>query len=440
MDPAGLVSSLNKLRLLALTQRQLRLPPERLRALQLRRLRRVLEHAWERVPLYREKFEKARLTPVDLGSLDDLARFPITEKDEVRDVFPTGCVATGTDLARCRIQQTSGSSGQCMEIALDRRSDDARAVFTQRVYGMHGFRFWRRMAYLFPYELPLQRNFGLYRNRHISTQLPPRRVLGELRAWRPHLLAATPSDLFELCDGLDSDLRELGLLAVCVHSEPISRDERRHLEQRFGCPVAANYYCNEVWAIAAECAHGALHQFTDSAVLEIVDDLGRPVPRGQVGHVLVTSLHNRVQPFIRYRLGDLASWDSGDEPCGCGLSLPRLRGIEGRDDDYLEHPDGGRIHPSKLTVAVKSPCFAYPGAQIYRDYRITQDAPDHVSVQVVPGRDRQHLEACIQRAHRNLSELLGSRFAVDVKVQSALERGPGRKRKIVERRIAEGAR
>jgi phenylacetate-CoA ligase len=164
------------------------------------------------------------------------------------------------------------------------------------------------------------------------------------------------------------------------------------------------------------------------------------VPRGQVGHALVTSLHNHVQPFIRYRLGDLASWDPGEEACGCGLSLPRLRGIEGRDDDYLERPDGGRIHPSKLTVAVKSPCFAYPGAQIYRDYRITQDAPNHVSVQVVPGRDRQHLEVCIQRAHRNLSELLGPRFAVDVKIQSALERGPGGKRKIVERRITQGTR
>jgi phenylacetate-CoA ligase len=433
------ISTLNKLRLLPIAQRRLRFSAERLRAVQLRFLRRVLEHARERVPLYREKFEKAGVRPADLVTLEDLARFPITEKDEMRDAFPAGCVARGTDLSRCRIQQTSGSSGQCMEIALDSWSDDARAIFTQRVYGLQGFRFWRRMAYLFPYELPLRRNLGLYRNRHISTQLPPRRVLEELRAWRPHLLAATPSDLFELCEAIDDDLRDLGLLAVCVHSEPLSRDERCHLERRFGCPVAANYYCNEVWALAAECRHGALHQFPDSAVLEIADDQGRPVRPGEVGHVLVTSLHNYVQPFIRYRLGDLAVWETAAEPCACGLELPRLRALEGRDDDYVEHPDGRRVHPSKLTVAVKSPCFEHPGAQIYRDYRITQDGPAHVCVQIVPGRDRAHLETCLERARRNLAELLGPAFQVEVKRVAALERGPGGKRKIVER-LAAGAR
>jgi len=437
---SGLISSFNRLRLLAAAQRRLRFSGERLAEVQLSMLQRVLRHAYERVPLYREKFEKAGVEPGDLRTLGDLGRFPMTEKDEVRDAFPVGCVASGTDLSACRIQPTSGSSGQCMEIALDARSDDARAVFTQRVYGMHGFRFWRRMAYLFPYELPLRRNLGLYRNRHISTQLPPRQVLAELRAWRPQLLAATPSDLFEICEALDDDLRELRLRAVCVHSEPLSRDERRHLEQRFGCPVSANYYCNEVWAIGGECRHGALHQFADSVLVEIVDESGRPLPRGEVGNVLVTSLHNRVQPFIRYRLGDLASWETAPEPCACGLSLPRLRSIEGRDDDYLEHPDGRRIHPSKLTVAVKSPCFAYPGAQVYRDYRITQDGPAHVTVQVVAGRDRQHLDLCIRRARQNLVELLGPRFEVEIKQVSALARGPGGKRKIVERLAAGAAR
>ena len=190
---------------------------------------------------------------------------------------------------------------------------------------------------------------------------------------------------------MSDDLRELGLQAICVHSEPMSQDERAHVASRFGCRIATNYYCNEVWAIAAECRFGALHQFPDNVVLEIVDDRGRPVPRGERGHVLVTSLHNFVQPFIRYRLGDIAAWEPDTGPCNCGLDLPRLRALEGRDDDYLEYPDGRRMHPSRITVAVKSPCFEYPGAQIFRDYRITQDGPAHVLVQIVPGRDADAL-------------------------------------------------
>ncbi|MEX2207141.1 MAG: hypothetical protein WEF50_13010 [Myxococcota bacterium] len=434
-----IASTVRKLTGLAVTQRRLGLSARELEAVQLAELRRVLRDAYERVLLYREKLDKANVTPADLVTLADLARFPITEKDDIRDSFPRGCVATGTDLSRCRIQQTSGSSGQCMEIALDVRSDDMRTLFTQRVYGLQGFTFWRRMAYLFPYELPLRRgNAGLYRNRWFSTKLAPASILAGLRAWRPHLLAATPSDLLELCDGLDDDLRELGLQAICVHSEPMSQDERAHVAARFGCRIATNYYCNEVWAIAAECRSGRLHQFPDNVVLEVVDERGRPVPRGERGHVLVTSLHNYVQPFIRYRLGDIAAWEPDTGPCSCGLDLPRLRALEGRDDDYLEYPDGRRMHPSRITVAVKSPCFEHPGAQIFRDYRITQDGPAHVTVQVVPGRDPSLLRACAEAGRQNLSRLLGAPFRIDLQVLTALPRGSGGKRKIVERTFSSG--
>jgi phenylacetate-CoA ligase len=427
-------STIFKLTGLATVQRQLRMSRAELEGVQLAKLQAVLRDAWERVPLYREKLEKARLTPGELRSLADLARFPITEKDEIRDVFPAGCVASGTDLARCRIQQTSGSSGQCMEIALDPRSDDMRTLYTQRVYGLQGFTFWRRMAYLFPYELPLRGgNLGLYRNRWLSTKLPPDEILGALRAWRPHLLAATPSDLLDFCAGVDDDLRALGIQAICVHSEPMSPDERAYLAERFGARVATNYYCNEVWAIAAECRAGALHQFPDNVALEFVDDSGRPVPRGERGHVLVTSLHNFAQPFIRYRLGDYGAWDPDTARCECGLDLPRLRALEGRDDDYLQHPDGQRIHPSKITVAVKSPCFAYPGTQIFRDYRITQDGPAHVRVQIVAGRDAAKLPVCAAQARANLAELLGEPFRVELEILPALPRGSGGKRKLVER-------
>lgn len=433
MTSSEAISFLNKLALLLAVKARLGMSPDRLARAQLRLLRRVLVHAYREVPLYREKFDKAGLRPEDLRGVEDLTRFPITEKDEIRDTFPGACVARGTDLSRCRIQQTSGSSGQCMEIVVDRRSDDARTVFTQRVYGLQGFAFWQRMAYLFPYPLPLQGNLGLYRNRHVSTHLPPREQLAALRRWRPHLLAATPSDLLDLCEAVDDDLRSLGLRALCLHSEPVSGDERQYLEERFGCRVTTNYYCNEVWAIAAECRAGMLHQFPDSVVLEIVDERGRRVPEGQVGEVIVTSLHNHAQPFIRYRLGDLAAWDESREPCGCGLRLPRLRGLEGRADDYLVHPDGRRIRASKITVAVKSPCFEHPGTQIFRDYRIVQDGPAHVTVCIVPGRDKDLFEECSRQAVENLGRLLGSMFTVDLETPPALDRGSGGKRKIMER-------
>ena len=407
---------------------------ERLLRYQERRLRRLLADAERRVPLYGELFAKAGVRAADFRSLADLPRFPVVEKDDVRDRFPEGCLARGTDLRRCRIQQTSGSSGRCMEIALSLRCDDARNIFSQRIYGWGGFRWHNRVAYLFPYRLPFENNLAIYRNVWIDARQDPDRVLDRLEEVRPVVLAATPSDILDLLAGMrpDRDLRRIGVETICLHSEPLSRDEREHVESVFGCAVRTNYYCNEVWAIGAECEHGRMHQFMDNAVLELVDDLGRPVPDGTPGHVIVTGLNNFVQPFIRYRLGDLVV-RRAERGCPCGRSLPILERLEGRDDDVFEHPDGRRIQPSRITVAVKSPCFDFPGLQVFRDYQIVQEAPDLVTVRVVPGRDRGPFPHCARLGARNLERALAPGVRVRLAVEETLEGGAGGKRKIFVR-------
>jgi phenylacetate-CoA ligase len=401
------------------------------------RLRRLLERAYAEVPLYREKFDAVGVSPRDFRCLADLRHFPILEKDEMRDHFPDGVVVRGTDLRRCRVQQTSGSSGRCMEIALSLRCDDARNIYSQRIYGWHGFRWWRSTAYLFPYRLPFENNLGIYRNFWVDAKQPADRVLDRLAELRPVVLAATPSDVLELLGGMTPgrDLAGLGVAALCLHSEPLSPDERTHFEAVFGCPVRVNYYCNEVWAIAAECEHGMLHEFCDNAVLELLDGEGRPVPDGAPGEVIVTGLNNFVQPFIRYRLGDVAV-RSERRGCACGRALPVLERIEGRDDDVFVHADGRRIHPSKITVAAKSPCFAYPGLQVFRDYQIAQTTPDRVVLRLVAGRDAVPFFACAKQAVANLETLLAPGTSVELEHLERLPVGAGGKRKIFSREFA----
>jgi phenylacetate-CoA ligase len=436
-----LVSTAHKLLLLWRSLWLARRGEARLRRFQERRLREVLADAWANVPLYRELWDAAGVDPGCFRTLDDLRRFPVVEKDAIRDRFPEGCVRRGTRLERCRIQQTSGSSGRCMEIALSLACDDMRNVMSQRVYGWHGFRFWRKAAYLFPYRLPFENNLGIYRNVWIDASQPPERIVDALEAARPVVLAATPSDLLDLLEHLPAGrgLHGIGLRALCLHSEPVSSDERGFFESAFGCPVRINYYCNEIWAIAAECEHGRLHQFMDNVVLELVDECGEPVPDGTPGHVVVTGLGNRVQPFIRYRLGDVAVRRPG-AGCPCGRGMPVLERLEGRDDDVFLHPDGRRVHPSKLTVAAKSPCFAWPGLQVFRDYRIVQEAPDGLVLQVVPGREHEPFWECARQGARNLETLLAPGVRVRLQVQDALAEMPGGKRKIFVRALGPDAR
>lgn len=398
------------------------------------RLRETLQLAYRRVPLYRELWARHGVQPEHLRTLADLTRFPILEKDFVRDHFPDGCTAVGTNLARCRIQQTSGSSGQCMEIALSMRCDDARNIYSQRIYAWNGFRWHNKVAYLFPYRLPFENNLSIYRNVFLDASKSPDTILDRIAREHPVIFAATPSDILDLLDGMTpgDDLHRLGLKALCLHSEPLSADERAHFETAFGCVVRTNYYCNEVWAIAAECEHGSLHQFVDNVVLELVDEEGRPVPDGEPGHVLVTGLNNFVQPFIRYRLGDLVARRSGFA-CACGRHFPVLEPVVGRDNDYFMHPDGHKVHPAKITVAVKSPTFRYPGLQIYRDYQIDQDAQDHVTIRLVAGRDLEHFEACARTSALNLEKLLAPQIRVAVQVLPQIKPGRGGKRKIFSR-------
>jgi WD40 repeat protein/phenylacetate-coenzyme A ligase PaaK-like adenylate-forming protein len=431
------VSTTRKLVSLWAALRRARSGAPALRRYQERRLRRLLDRAYAEVPLYREKFDAAGVSPRAFRTLSDLCRFPILEKDEARDRFPDGALARGSDLRRCRIQQTSGSSGRCMEIALSLRCDDARNIYTQRIYGWHGFRWWRTTAYLFPYRLPFENNLGIYRNVWLDANQPADRVLDRLAAIRPVVLAATPSDVLDLLEGMTPgrDLTDLGLSALCLHSEPLSPDERAHFEAVFGCPVRTNYYCNEVWAIAAECERGRLHEFSDNVVLELLDAGGHPVPDGTPGEVVVTGLSNFVQPFIRYRLGDIAV-RSRERGCACGRALPVLERIEGRDDDVFVHADGRRIHPSKITVAAKSPCFAYPGLQVFRDYQIAQTARDRVVLRVVAGRDRAPFAECAKQAVANLERLLAPGVCVDLETLARLPAGAGGKRKIFSRELA----
>lgn len=398
------------------------------------RLRETLRHAYQTVPMYRELWTRNGVNPSDFHTIADLERFPILEKNLVRDRFPEGCTVAGTELSRCRIQQTSGSSGQCMEIALSLRCDDARNIYSQRIYGWNGFRWHNKTAYLFPYRLPFENNLSIYRNVFLDAMQTPDQILDRIEREHPVIFAATPSDILDLLDGMTPgrDLRRLGLQALCLHSEPLSSDERTHFESVFGCAVRTNYYCNETWAIAAECEHGTLHQFVDNVVLEIVDDAGRAVCDGEVGHALVTSLNNFVQPFIRYRLGDLIA-RKPNFACPCGRHFPALESVAGRDNDYFVHPDGHKVHPAKITIAVKSPTFRYPGLQIYRDYQIDQDAHDHVTIRLVAGRDREHFESCAQESIANLEKLLAPQIRVELKVTSQLQPGSGGKRKIFAR-------
>jgi phenylacetate-CoA ligase len=131
------------------------------------------------------------------------------------------------------------------------------------------------------------------------------------------------------------------LRSVVATSEKLSDADRHTIEEAFSCVVREEYSSIENAVLATECEHGSLHVSPDVGIVEILRPDGSPAGPGEVGEVVATGFLRRLQPLVRYRIGDLAAWS--DEPCRCGRALPVLAEIVGRVEDVLIGPDGRRV-------------------------------------------------------------------------------------------------
>ena len=214
--------------------------------------------------------------------------------------------------------------------------------------------------------------------------------------------------------GLDAGLTAPGPRVVVANAEPVTPAQRELIEAFFGCPVRETYGMAEMAAGASECEAGTLHAWPDCGVVEVLDDEGRPVPEGEVGRLVLTGLVNDTTAFVRYANGDRGRRPRWGECCPCGRSLPVLPAVEGRVQDLLVTPGGGRqfwVNPAFYGLPV-------------REAQVVQDAVDRVRARVVPapgfGADEE--ATIVARLEDRLPGV-----TVRVERVEAIERGPNGK-------------
>ena len=158
-------------------------------------------------------------------------------------------------------------------------------------------------------------------------------IVDGLNKFQPAMLNGYATAILLLAQEQEAGRLNIHPVLVMTSSESLSAEDRERIRRAFGCTVADNYGCSEFVAIAAGCRHGWLHVNADWVILEPVDEDLNPVPTGQASHtVLLTNLINRVQPIIRYNLGDRITMRP--DACPCGNPLPAIR-VEGRTDEIL---------------------------------------------------------------------------------------------------------
>jgi phenylacetate-CoA ligase len=195
---------------------------------------------------------------------------------------------------------------------------------------------------------------------------------------------------------LDRDLRVPALKAVVTTSEKLTPEMRAVMETAYGCRVFEEYGTVESALFASECGHGSLHVSPDAGVVEILRPDGSPCDPGEAGEVVTTGFVRQYQPFIRFRLGDVAAWDP--EPCGCGRHMPVLKEVVGRIEDVVIGPDGRqmvRFHG------------IFAGKEHVVEGQIIQEALDRIRVKVVPAPafDQADILDIEQRIRQRLGEV-----------------------------------
>lgn len=256
----------------------------------------------------------------------------------------------------------------------------------------------RRLVLLYPWLAPTTRAFSLLQ--------PVAGLVAELNAYQPALLATYPTAAEMLADEQEAGRLRLALREIWTGGECLPSPVRTRLARVFGCAVRSGYGASEFLSIGWECTHGRMHLNADWVVLEPVDERDRPVPPGVPSHtVLLTSLVNRVQPLIRYALGDSVTLDRDACPCGC--ALPSMT-VEGRHDDVLVYSraDGS---PVKLLPLVL--CTVMEDEAGVNDFQLVQPDSGVLGVRLGGGERR-----CGRRVLQALRAYLGAQGLGDVRV------------------------
>ena len=290
-----------------------------LHQLQLRRLQMTASWAYERVPHYRARMEEGGVRPRDIRALDDLRRLPFTDESALRDAFPFGMFALPLDEV-VRVHSSSGTTGKPVVVGYSRGDINTWTELTSRVAAAAGVQRGDLVQMAFPYGMSTGA-WGLhYGIERIGATIIPagagqsERHLVMMRDFGTTVLVATPSYalfLVEQAEELGVDLGALKLRLGLFGGEPCPDSMKDEIEARLDIRATDNYGLSEVMgpgvAGECECACG-LHVNEDHLLLEIVDPAsGEPLPHGEEGELVITTLTKEAFPLLRYRTHDLTT-------------------------------------------------------------------------------------------------------------------------------------
>jgi phenylacetate-CoA ligase len=408
-----------------------------LAALQLSRLRTVIERTETHVPHYRRSFSEASVSADKIKSLDDIRRFPFTVKDDLRAAYPFGMLAVPRDKL-VRIHASSGSTGQPTVVGYSQADlemwDDLMARSLAAMGARPGEVFHNAYGYgLFTGGLGF--HGGATR---LGMAVVPvsggntERQVQLIEDFGASVLGATPSYALQIAEtarAMGVDLVGGTLRLGTFGAEPWSAEMRREIEQALGIKALDMYGLSEIIGpgVATECeaAQDGLHFWEDHFLFEIVDpSSGEALPAGDVGELVITTLTKEALPMIRYRTRDLTRVI--DAPCACGRTHRRIEKVSGRNDDMLIIR-GVNLFPTQIEAALVDLSGVAPQYLLIVTREGTLDTLA-VEVEAAPdvGVDPAEFDKIAKAVAERIKARVGVTCSVRVRDPGSLPRGQGK--------------
>lgn len=413
--------------------------------IQIERLRWSLNRAYENVPFYRQSFDRAGVTPDKLKSLDDLKHFPFTLKNDLRDNYPFGIFATPPSKLS-RVHASSGTTGKPTVVGYTTGDLDRWADLMARSMVAGGVRPGDLVHNALGYGLFTGGLGAHYGAERLGCAVIPisgggtERQVMLLKDFGARILVATPSyalNIAEVAENLGVDLAALPVARGIFGAEPWSEEMRRTLDAKYGMLAVDQYGLSEIMGpgVAAECdvARSGQHVWEDHFLFEVIDpETLEPLPMGESGELVITTLTKEAMPMIRYRTRDITRLN--DEPCICGRTHMRIQRITGRDDDMLI-VRGVNLYPSQLEAVLVGVEGIAPHYRIRLWREGSMDAVS-LEVEIAAGQPdrRADLLAAAERVRHHIKSIIGVTCAVEAKRPGEIPRSEGKAVRVIDQR------
>jgi phenylacetate-CoA ligase len=415
---------------------------DELRALQLKRLKATLQHAYANSPAYRAKFDAAGVHPDDCRSLADLAKFPFTTKLDLRDHYPFGMFAVPRQ--QCvRLHASSGTTGKPTVVGYTRNDIDTWAQVMARSIRASGARPGDLVHVSYGYGLFTGGLGAHYGAERLGLTVVPfgggqtERQVQLINDFRPDIIMVTPSYMLAIADEFERqglDPRESSLRLGIFGAEPWTNDMRAAIEQRMDMQAVDIYGLSEVMGpgVANECIEtkDGPTIWEDHFYPEVIDaETGEVLPEGEFGELVFTSLTKEALPIIRYRTRDLTRLLPGT-----ARTMRRMEKITGRSDDMMI-VRGVNVFPTQIEELILKRAELAPHYLCI----LTREGPlDTLTVAVEARHDVHHespqAQAAAQALAHEIKTYVGTSASIEVRAAGGVERSLGKARRVLDQR------